>query len=90
MVHLVIHLVREIKYCGPVQVQWMYPVERYMKILKGYMKNPRYPEGSIIERYVAEECIEFCTSYLAGQNPIGIPRNRHEGSSSARVHGVNV
>ena len=81
MVHLVIHLVREIKYCGPVHLRWMYPVERYMKILKGYMKNPRHPEGSIIERYVAEECIEFCTSYLAGQNPIGIPINRHEGRS---------
>ena len=79
MVHLVIHLVREIKYCGPVYLRWMYPVERYMKILKGYMKNPRHPEASIVERYVAEECIEFCTSYLAGQNPIGIPITRHEG-----------
>jgi len=36
MVHLIVHLVREIKLCGPVYLWWMYPVERYMKILKGY------------------------------------------------------
>jgi len=36
MVHLIIHLVREIKCCGLVYLRWMYPVERYMKILKGY------------------------------------------------------
>jgi len=35
MVHLIVHLVREIKFCGPVYLQWMYPVERYMKIIKG-------------------------------------------------------
>jgi len=34
MVHLIVHLVREIKCCGPIYLQWMYPVERYMKILK--------------------------------------------------------
>ena len=39
MVHLIVHLVREIQLCGPVILQWMYPVERYMKVLKGYTKN---------------------------------------------------
>jgi len=33
MVHLLVHLVREIKFCGPVYLRWMYPIERYMKIL---------------------------------------------------------
>jgi len=27
MVHLIVHLVREIKCCGPVYLQWMYPLE---------------------------------------------------------------
>ena len=27
MVHLIVHLVREIKCCGPVYLRWMYPVE---------------------------------------------------------------
>jgi len=38
MVHLVVHLVREFRLCGPVYLIWMYFVERYMKILKGYVK----------------------------------------------------
>jgi len=35
MIHLIVHLMREIRICGPVFLRWMYPVERYMKILKG-------------------------------------------------------
>jgi len=35
MVHLIVHLVRENRLCGPVFLTWMYPVERYMKNLKG-------------------------------------------------------
>jgi len=27
MVHLIVHLVREINCCGPVYLRWMYPVE---------------------------------------------------------------
>ena len=65
MVHLIVHLVREIKLCGPVYLRWMYPIERYMKILKGYVKNPQHPEASIVERYIAEEAIEFYTEYLS-------------------------
>jgi len=61
MIHLVVHLVREIRLCGPVYLRWMYPVERYMKILKGYAKNPYHPEASIVEKYIAEEAVEFYT-----------------------------
>ena len=39
MVYVIVHLVREIKICGPVYLRWMYSAERYMKILKGYSKN---------------------------------------------------
>jgi len=65
MVHLIVHLVREIRLCGPIYLRWMYPIERYMKILKGYSKNPHRPEASIVERYIAEEAIEFCSNYLS-------------------------
>ena len=44
MVHLTVHLPREIKFCGPVWLRWMYSMERYMKILKGYVRN-RYRPG---------------------------------------------
>ena len=51
MVHLLVHMVREIKFCGLVYLRWMYPIERYMKILKEYVKNQYRPEASMIERY---------------------------------------
>jgi len=59
MVHLIVHLVREIRLCGSVFLRWMYSKERYMKILKGYVKNQYRSETSIIERYIVEEAIEF-------------------------------
>ncbi|XP_052728168.1 uncharacterized protein LOC128195186 [Vigna angularis] len=79
MVHLIVHLVREIRLCGPVFLRWMYPIERYMKILKGYVKNQYRPEASIVERYIAEEAIEFCTEYILEIEAIGVPKTRHHG-----------
>ncbi|BBH05329.1 transposable element gene [Prunus dulcis] len=32
--------------------RWMYPFERYMKVLKGYVQNRTRPEGCIAERTV--------------------------------------
>ena len=55
----------------------MYPVERYMKILKGYVKNQYRPGASIVERYIAEEVIEFCSGYMSNSAPRGIPKTRH-------------
>ncbi|KAL6286118.1 hypothetical protein ACE6H2_010508 [Prunus campanulata] len=46
MVHLTIHLGREARLCGPVQYHWMYPFERYMKVLTGYVMNRARPKGS--------------------------------------------
>ena len=59
MVHLSIHLVREVKLCGPVFLRMMYPFERFMKTLKGCVKNHFRPEASIVECYVAEEAVTF-------------------------------
>ncbi|KAK7308273.1 hypothetical protein VNO77_41875 [Canavalia gladiata] len=78
MVHLTIHLVTEIQLCGPVYIRWMYPIERYMKILKGYVKNRSRPEGCIVERYIVEEAVEFCTEYLSNVDSIGLPKSRHQ------------
>ncbi|XP_024178346.1 uncharacterized protein LOC112184315 [Rosa chinensis] len=59
MIHLSIHLVREVELCGPIFFRWMYPFERYMKTLKGYVRNRNHPEGCIVESYIAEEAVEF-------------------------------
>ncbi|KAL5539689.1 hypothetical protein UlMin_042237 [Ulmus minor] len=78
MVHLTVHLPREIKFCGPVWLRWMYSMERYMKILKGYVRNRHRPEGCIIECYIAEEAVEFCSEYLANARTIGVPKGIEE------------
>ena len=62
MVHVLLHLVSEIKECGPAFLRWMYPIERYMGFLKGMVKNRAKPEVSIVTRIVVEEassCAEF-------------------------------
>ena len=38
MSHLPIHLVQQLDICGPVHTRWMYPMERYLKTLKGYVR----------------------------------------------------
>jgi len=78
MVHLIIYLVREIKCCGPIYLRWMYPVKRYMKILKGYTKNLHCPEESIVERYIAEEAIEFYSEYIKEAKHVGFLESRHD------------
>ncbi|XP_013594286.1 PREDICTED: uncharacterized protein LOC106302291 [Brassica oleracea var. oleracea] len=64
MLHLTVHLGREARLGGPVHFRWMYPFERYMKVLKDFVRNPARPEGCIAESYLAEECIRFCSEFL--------------------------
>jgi len=90
MVHLIVYLVREIKCCGPVYLRWMHPVECYMKILKGYTKNLHRPEASIVERYITEEAVEFCSEYIEKAKPVGLPESCHDdkvgGKGSRELH----
>ena len=86
MVHLIVHLVREIKCYGHIYLWWMYPVERCMKILKGYTMNLHCPKASIIERYITKEAIEFCLEYIEKAKPIGLPKSRHD----ERVRGKDL
>jgi hypothetical protein len=37
MTYLLIHLVEKLDLFGPTHTRWMYPMERYMKALKGYV-----------------------------------------------------
>ena len=78
MVHLVVHLVREIKFYGLVYLRWMYPVEWYITIFKGYTKNHHRPIFFIIERYITQDAIEFCTKKLLEANSIGNYESRHD------------
>jgi hypothetical protein len=84
MVHLLVHIVNEIIALGPVFLHQMYAFERYMGILKGYVRNRAHPEGSMIEGYSTEEVVECCIDYIKDSNPIGVPVSRHEGRLSGR------
>lgn len=64
MSHLVVHLVEEVEICGPVHTRWMYPIERYLKTLKGYVRNRARPEGCMAECHSLVEALGYCTEYM--------------------------
>nr|GFB32728.1 hypothetical protein [Tanacetum cinerariifolium] len=64
MIHLVIHLPLEALEGGHIYPWWMFPFERYMKKLKGYVWNKAKPKGSIAEGYVAKEVLTFSSHYF--------------------------
>ncbi|KAK3188768.1 hypothetical protein Dsin_028329 [Dipteronia sinensis] len=78
MIHLTIHLGLEARLCGPVQFRWMYPIERFMKVLKGYIKNLARPEGCIAERYLAEEYTMFCSNYIKQSFVVATQHDRNQ------------
>jgi hypothetical protein len=79
MTHLLVHLVKEIRILGPVFLHNMFPFERFMGVLKKYVRNHARPEGSISKGYGTEEVIEFCVDFLPDLKPIGVPGSRYEG-----------
>src|SRR6266540_661832 len=79
MVHLLGHMVDEIKILDPVFLHKMYPFEQYMAVLKRYVRNRANPEGCMIQGYHTEEVIESCTDYIDGMEQLGVPAFVHEG-----------
>jgi hypothetical protein len=84
MTHLLVHLVDEISILGPVFLHNMFPFERFMGVLKKYVRNRARPEGSIAKGYGTEEVIEFCVDFVSDLKPIGLPQSRHEGKLSGK------
>ncbi|GJX35864.1 putative transposase-associated domain-containing protein [Tanacetum coccineum] len=78
MVHLTMHLTREVKLCGPTCFRWMSPFERRMKVIKGHVRNRNRQEGCIAEEIITEETIEFFSEYHKSMETIGIPPDEHE------------
>ena len=39
-------------------------MERYMKTLKGFVRNKAQPEGGMAEGYAIQEALGFCTKYM--------------------------
>jgi hypothetical protein len=79
MTHLLAHLLEEIRILGPVFLHNMFPFERFMGVLKKYVRNRARPEGSISKGYGTEEVIEFCVDFFPNLKSIGVPESRYEG-----------
>ena len=62
--HLVLHLVKELELCRPVQTRWMYSVERMNKVLKGYVNNMARPKACMMKSYVLDEAIRLVAEFM--------------------------
>ncbi|XP_042499868.1 uncharacterized protein LOC122078065 [Macadamia integrifolia] len=81
MVHLIVHLAHEASLAGPVQYRWMYPIERFLKRLKDYVRNPSRPVASIAEGYLANECLTYYSRYLEDVETMSTRLPRNAGST---------
>ena len=77
-VHLLIHLVDQIRALVPIYLHQMLPFERMMKVFRRYVRNKFRPEGGMVEGWSTEEVIEFCTYYLDIKR-VGVLKSCHEG-----------
>jgi hypothetical protein len=78
-----VHLVKEIDILRPVFLHNIFPVEKFVAVLKKYVRNCACPEGTIASGYAIEEVIEFYVDFIDDLKPIGVPKSRYEG----RPHG---
>ncbi|XP_056688004.1 uncharacterized protein [Spinacia oleracea] len=79
MVHLTVHLVREIRFCGPVYLRAQWAFERKMRTYQGYVTNAYRPEGCNAERLFYEEVLAYASEFLVNAMKIGLPVSRHSG-----------
>lgn len=64
MSHLVIHLVNELAICGLLLCRWMYPIKRYLSMLKKICSKPVVVGGCMAKGYIIEEALGLCTEDL--------------------------
>ena len=64
IIYLVLHLPEEAILGGPVYIRLMYPIERFLKKLKEYVRNLTRSEGLIAEGYMVDEALTLCSMYF--------------------------
>uniref|UniRef100_A0A0A9BUP2 DUF4218 domain-containing protein n=1 Tax=Arundo donax TaxID=35708 RepID=A0A0A9BUP2_ARUDO len=70
----------------------MYHYERFMSVLKKYVRNRARPEGCMAQAWETEEVIKFVLDYM-DLKIIGKPVSRHEGKlnrEGARGHKKSI
>ena len=63
-IHVLIHLVDEVAMAGVVNTRWMFYLERFMKILKGFVRQKARPKGSMAEGWLVQESCVWIIEYL--------------------------
>jgi hypothetical protein len=77
-IHFTAHLIKEIKLLDHVFLHQMYAYERFNDILKSFIRNRAYLEGSMVQGYCTEEAVEWALNYVDSTNPISVPKSHHE------------
>ncbi len=67
--HQIVHFPGEVALAGPIHYRWMYYLERYMKVMKGWVRQRARPEGSMAEGYVIFEGMHYLTEYTTRLSP---------------------
>jgi hypothetical protein len=57
----------------------MYKYERFNRILKSFIRNQAYPEGSMVQGYCTREAVEWALNNADPSNSIGVLKSHHEG-----------
>jgi hypothetical protein len=63
----------------------LFLVFRYMKDLKGYVRNFARPEGSIAKCYLAEEGMRFCSEFMKQTVEISNRRSKNDAFASDAI-----
>jgi hypothetical protein len=64
MKHLVLHLVEKLELCEPMNIKWMYCIERMNKVMKRYVRCMKRPKGCMVEGYMMDESLGLLIKYL--------------------------
>ena len=62
--HIIVHLVDGIALCDIVHAWWMFFLERFMKTLKGFVRQNVRPAGSMAEGWLIQESLVHIYEFL--------------------------
>ena len=57
--------------------------------IKRYVRNRNRPKWCIVESYVAEEAVKFCSEFIGGATTIGMPNTRNTINKGIGVRNPN-
>ena len=77
-------MTHEIVIPGPVFLHNMFPFERFIGVLKKYVRNRARPERSISMGHQTEDVIGLCVDFIPGLSQIGLPKSRYEGRMTGK------